>query len=505
MQPDQQQPTNIYNEPTSAGTPPPQPAAMSHGNTISPINDIELPTSPISQEDRERTSQLYPQLDTIDQSPPPVISPLPVQQSQNPPVNPMSAPSQAAFNTIEQAPVTNVAPVSNPPVEQLTTQITAVGSGPDMEPPKKSKKPLLIGVIITAVLFVFGSGGAAYALWYANPDKVLVDAVAGFIKSKTMIANGSLLYKDVANNGSVTVDFKSQSDTPKAAGSLDATVKIDYSEFKMDLKGAGMIAETGDLYFKIDNASELFEKALETEYGAYYTQDPSTASLITKLRAFIKKIDGQWIKVDKADLADYRKDYDKQQACTKKALDTFYADSKQQQQIIDIYTKNKFIIVKDSGKSETINGQDSVQLGIQFKAKEASAFGEAVVKTDVYKAVEKCGDTSTSENGLYPTKQSDDEITETQKSLDKLTTTVWVSRWGHEFTKFQIKGSEDNSSFDIMSTLDNKTQPTLKAPTSSLKVKDLAAELETIYNEAITSPASGAIKTLDKNIKAQTL
>lgn len=496
MQPDQQQPTNIYNEPTSAGTPPPQPAAMSHGNTISPINDIELPTSPISQEARERTSQLYPQLDAINQSPPPVISPLPIQSQQAQSVTPVSGPSQAAFNSIEQVPVTNAAPVSNPPVEQLTTQIAAVGSGPDMET-KKSKKPLLIGVIIAAVLFVFGSGGAAYALWYANPDKVLVDAVVNGIKSKTMIANGSVLYKDDANKGSVTVDFKSQSDTPKAAGSLDATVKIDYSEFKLDLKGAGMIAETGDLYFRIDNASELFEKALETEYGAYYTQDPSAAPLIAKLRAFIKKIDGQWIKVDKADLADYRKDYDKQQACTKKALDTFYADSKQQQQVIDIYTKNKFIIVKDSGKSETINGQDSVQLGIQFRAKEANAFGEAVVKTDVYKAIEKCGDTSTSDSELYPTTQSDDEIAEMQKSLDKLTTTVWVSRWGHEFTKFQIKGSEGESSFDLMSTLDSKTQPTLKAPAASLKAKDLAAELEAIYNEAVTTPAtSGALRAL---------
>ncbi len=348
--------------------------------------------------------------------------------------------------------------------------------------PKKSKKKLAIFIIIVLLVLGIGGGAAAYMV-YSNPEKVVFDAVQNSIKAKTNITDGNFKLVDSENNGNVSVDFTSQSNSPKLAGSLEAKVKIDYKDFKINLAGAGMVSEQGDYYFKVDNASELLDKALESEYGKLYVSEPSLQPLVTKVKAFVKKIDGRWIKVEKSDISEFSKDYDKQQACVEKAVKKFYDDNKQQQQIIDTYGDHRFIIVKTSNKpSQTINGEDSVAYDLKLDVKKGNEFGEAVGKTDVFKALEKCSDaTRTSTN-----KMSDKEVKEAQKEADKVKVTVWVSRWGHNLTRIEVSGNENSTQINFGANVDQNKTPNLKDPSNPLKAKDLTKELEAIYREANT-------------------
>ena len=452
----------------------------SHSKVIAPIHNIEIPDAPISASSRQ------PQQD--------ITEPMPLQTSnqfQSPDddssTTATSEPSQDLGGYVDPLSVPTQSSTPSAPIQpqEQTPQLQQViaSTPPSVEAPvvKRSKKPLVIGVIIAIAVLIFGGGGAAYALWYSNPDKALADAVINGIKSETMIAEGSLLVTDSTNKGKITFDFKSQSDNPKLAGSLEGSLKIEYPEFDASLKGAGMIAETGDLYFKVDNAYELLDKALKTEYGAMYAQEPSMEPTLEKVRAFVKKIDGQWIKVEKTYIGEYQKTYEKQQACTKKVLETFYKDSAQQKQVTDLYLKYKFITVKDTGKSEAINGEDSVIYDLKFNAQKANDFGEAVEKTDTAKAIAKCYQAE-EEGGVEEYKPSEEEIKDTQETLDKMKTTVWIGRFSHNATKIQFKGSEDSSSYDVHTTLDNETQPNLKAPSSSLDVEDLQKDIEDILN-----------------------
>lgn len=460
MNPKENQQNDIYGVQSENGQNPLQ--MNGHSKDISPVNNIEKPTGPISPAVQRLASQ---------DTPNDVVNNLPT--TPNPSVtNPVMYPSE---------------PISNPSFQPDTAPASPqviLASTPPQSAPQKNKKPLFAAIIVAVALLVFGGGSAAvYALWYSNPDKVFFDAVSNLARSQTMITKGKVVYADEQNKGEVTVDFVSESDNPKLAGSLSADLNINYPDAKFHLKGAGMVADTGNIYFKIDNASELFEEALKSQYGAMITQDQSTATLVEKLRAFIKKIDGKWILAERADLGD---SYEKQQTCYKKELDQFYKDSIKQREITDLYAQYKFINIKDGGKSESVNGQDSVMYNLTFDAKQAEKFNEAAEKTSLYKVLDKCGNSTESKYEDNLSEQSSSDIEKTQKQLDKITTKVWVSRWSHDFTKIQVNAKEESNTFDISATLDSKTVPNLAAPQNALKLKDLQKDIESIMQDAMT-------------------
>lgn len=414
-------------------------------------------------------------------APTPPVSPPDATPSPSAPPEPSTSVG-TSFGSAEPEPFSSVPDATTPPATSSEAN-PVVASGepftPDA-PPKKSKKKLIIG-IVAALLLVFAIfGGVAFAAYNNNPYKVLLDSVQNLVKAKTVITAGTLEVEDKTNKGKVSLEFSSQANNVKYAGSLDAKLKIDYSEFKAELAGAGMLAESGDLYFKIDNAEELFDKALATEYGKYYASSPELTPIVTKLRTFVKKIDGQWIKVSKEDLSDVsQEDYDKQQACVKAAFTKFYGDNTQQNEVFDIYKKNEFVVIKDTGKSQTINGNDSVGYNVKFDIDNLNKFSKGLDETTLAKAVTKCTDYDQPSEEM-----TSKEIKEGQEAVDKFNTTLWISRWSHEIQKVDITTNQDDKgTADFSMTLDTKKEPNLKDPESSLDAKKLMEELQAIYAE----------------------
>lgn len=359
------------------------------------------------------------------------------------------------------------------------------------EPPKKSKKKLMIILASVVAGIIVLISGTVFALYVTSPEKILLDAVQNSLKAKTVVTAGSLKAADPNSKESITVEFSSQSDNTNLTGSLDAKVKINLDSLQLDLDAAGIVAESGDYYFKLNNAPELFEKALQTEYGKYYASEPTLVPLLAKLQSFFEKIDGQWIRVDKEDISQYAEGYEKQQECTDKAIETFYKESSQQQQVIDTYAESRFIDIEDTGKTANINGQDSIAYEISLDAEQMQAFGEEFEKTDIAKALDKCTE-DTDGAATEETKTSDSEIKDTQKTLDQLKTTVWISRWGHEFQKIELenKNKKDGTvNFEMM--IDTKKQPDLKSPSKYLEAADLMQELQEIYLEAFGGLSTG--------------
>ncbi|MDO8335438.1 MAG: hypothetical protein Q7T74_01485 [Candidatus Saccharibacteria bacterium] len=395
--------------------------------------------------------------------------------------NPAGDPTFPTSPTVEK---TQFAASTINPNPELNANAQSAAFIPD-EGPQKSKKKLIIGIVIAIVVILGIASATAFAYYYTSPEKVVQDSLQNTIKAKTVVTDGTFNVTDKTSNGSVAVQFSSQSDNEKLAGSLDAKIKIDYEDFKLDLEGAGMIAESGDLYFKIDNASELLEKSLATDYGKYYASNPA---LVSKLKAFVAKIDSRWIKVDKETVSEYSKDYDEQQTCTKKAIKKFYSDDKQQQQVADIYKENRFVIIKDTGKSKTINSQDSVAYDIKFSISKMETFNKKLEKTDLMKALNKCTDSTEPTEGM-----SSDEINDAQKEANKVKTTLWISRWSHELQKVEVGTSDkETGTMDFAINLDTKTQPKLKDPANTLDAKQLVKELEAIYTEALGAQDASA-------------
>lgn len=455
-------------------------------NDITPLNDIQRPEAAINSPSITLNSA-YTSIES-DQTNTPASSDASPATSAQPLVSESEPSTPTQIQSPFEAPIASGP--SNPSAEFQ----------PD-DAPKKKKKVFIIAGIIALLVVLLGGGIGAYALWYTNPDKVMLDAVTNSIKAKTTVTEGNFVVEDTANKGKISVTFSSENDTSKYAGMLQANAKIEYDEFDATIAGAGMVSESGDIYFRVDNAKELLDKALETEYGKIYQTEPSFQSPLTKIKAFVTKIDGKWIKIDKSQIEESVPEYDEQQKCYKKTFDTFYKDNAQQQQVIKAYQENKFITVKDTGKSQSINGADSVGYDLSFDVEKGNAFGKALEKTDLIKALEKCGDG----DSISFESMSQNEIKDAQKQFNNMTITVWISRWGHELQKVENTYKEEDSNVTFDMILDYSKKPNLKDPSGALDAKELASELEVIYTELFSSslstepalPASDADMTQD--------
>lgn len=118
-------------------------------------------------------------------------------------------------------PITPVISQNIYPGPSDTSQPRPISGSLTIEPmkPKKSKKGLMIGLIIVGVLAVLGGGlVSAYTFWYSNPNKVVSDALINTITAKTSIYAGNINVD--SDNTKVRVSINAQ--TSGITGSLDA-------------------------------------------------------------------------------------------------------------------------------------------------------------------------------------------------------------------------------------------------------------------------------------------
>jgi len=406
--------------------------------------------------------------------------------SQEPPVNDIPNPANKPMitNPTEDSVIKSVAELEREPdpvttIEPIPTTPTAENSFQPPIKPKSKKKTILI--LLAIVLFVLVAGGTAFAMWYTYPDNVTADAVKNLVSSKTMINEGNYSYTDKTDK--FDISFKTQSDAPNLAGSLDAKAKIKYQDFSVNVDGAVMMSQSGIVYFKLNNAGELVNKALETDYGKLYIKSPKLQDAIKK---FVAKIDNKWIKLDQNDIDSYSKDYKKERTCSQKTLSSFYNDSSQQNEVVDAYKAHRFIVVKNTGKTQTINGHESVGYALRYDGKKGNEFETALNKTKVSKELKKCSGDKTPDH-----KQTKKEQQTAEKEANKAKTIVWISRWDHQLTKVEVTSDDKGAKSDFSATFKPNEKTQLTDPKSSIKAKDLQKDFENLYTTFLSESGAG--------------
>lgn len=373
-----------------------------------------------------------------------------------------------------------------PPVQNL--------SGPIVSKPKSKKK--LIIILATVILMVFGAGGTAFALWFNHPDTATSDALKNLIASKTMINDGTYSYNDTKSKFGIDLAFKSQSDIPAYAGSVDVDAKINYHSFSVSTKGSAMMSESGAIYFKLQNVNELINQALETEYGKLYISTPELKAAVKK---FVAKIDNQWVKLNQSDLALFAGGSSGLRTCYKKAFAGFYENGSQQSQIVDAYNQNRFIVFRETGDNQTVGGQDSVSYKVGYDVKIANGFDVTLKKTDIAKALEQCrnkGEKQSPYIGEKSAKEKQKQLEREQKEADKTQTTLWISRWSHQLTKVETASSLDASTTKFNATFKPNEPLHLSDPKKFMTLEQLQAELNDVFQQAQPAFAGSSSPTL---------
>ncbi len=397
--------------------------------------------------------------------------------------------------TFPTSPTVERAPLSSSPSAVSTVSVPSNDTPfvPD-ETPKKSKKKLIIGIVIAVIAVLGLSGTTAFAFYYNNPEKVVADALVNVVTARTQISSGSYTYSDSKNKGKVSLTFDSKSDTPNFKGQLDAKLKVDYEKYKFDLGGSGVLSEKGNAYFKFDGLEEITNKYLnEPEIKAYTDRSPELKNDIV---ALVKKIDGQYVKLEKSDIQNFWKKYDhkKASACYTKVFDTLDKNPSQKKEIQDAYGNNKFVLIKDQG-SENIAGTDSVKYGINIDLKKYYHASDAFDQTTFSKSLQKCNDqlSDTATDDYKPTEQEkkeerkyrDESAEEQQKDFDKTKVNIWISRWDHQFTKTtaDYTDTENKTNYSLSINYKQNQLITVKDPKGAISMKEFQADIDKIQSD----------------------
>lgn len=366
--------------------------------------------------------------------------------------------------------------------KEVTTNSTETISETPVEPsaptptptpaaaPKTKRKGLIIGLsaAIAAVVLICGTT-AAYFLWYQNPNKVVHDALVQAISAETINATSTL----EVENEDFTMTLEMSGHT-SAEYNAATSAKLTYSAGGVDItaEGQGVMTSDGDYYMKLHNVQEQLD-ALSEQSGGLYD--------FTMFNSVVKKLDGNWVKIDKKYLGDVSKEYEKSQQCiadtTKKLKsDKNYARSVSNE-LVKLYKENQFIIVSDSLGSRTVNGQDSEGYKLTGDRAKADAFFTAVGETEFGKALKQCDDSIKFED-VISEKAEENVVGTTDVEL-------WVSRFGHTITELKIHGTDDGVTSSFTLTPEFNKKEVVEVPSESVTMSEIQAEFDKVFESYV--------------------
>jgi hypothetical protein len=330
--------------------------------------------------------------------------------------------------------------------------------------PKKSKKRFVVAGIVAGILALLIAGGAAaYTLWYQNPDKVIGDALGNALTSKSATTDTKLTVKNGKGTAASTYDVKLKTVNDLKDARADLSLSSDADSASFDVSGSLVVKNNEKLYFKIDKLKELLEQSgLQMYLG-------NSASVTT----LIEKLDSNWVVVTKDELEENTGTKDEASTCIEKATDKLRTDDAYSNDLKQLYEKYPLIGVKKKLGSQA----GSLGYEIEYKRENAIKFANGVNSTKFFADLKKCDDKIENLDGekMFE-KDANDKDGEAK-------VVVWIDRWSHQFTKFELTGTSDDSNMTMTTTTQFNKPVTVEEPKDPITIDELKADIETIQQE----------------------
>lgn len=370
---------------------------------------------------------------------------------------------------VAQPPVSTEPVVTSPsPVTPVVPAAAATTTTGGLSVAKRSKKPLVLSLVIGGLVLLLGGTAAAYQLWYQNPDKVVTDSLVKALTAETITYTGTL--DTSAESGKLKVELDGRANDVAFANHAKATLTIGAVNVVVD--GDVQFTEKGDLYFKLQNAKDLADTYVQLMGG---TTTP-------ELTALVAKIDDKWIKATAEDLNMGNPDeLANKNQCFTAVGEKFKTDRALRGEVTTLYEKQRFITVKES------LGEKDGNLGykLDFDRAKAKEFATGLKTTKLYSELQKCDkDFEIDENGL--TGGSDN-------SRVTADVEIWANKWSHELKQVRVSGqTKDGQSKGtfVLNPIFNKPV-TIEAPANAMPVSELQQEIMAVAGSLMGAAYQG--------------
>lgn len=413
------------------------------------------------------------------------------------PVAPVYAPATttvtpAITQTSTAEPISSV-------LNPLPLTATSLRSQPDSVVPSKSKKSLIIGLIIGGALALLTGGSAlAYNLWYQNTDKVVIDGLLSVFTAKSGVVTGTVTSGSKDYGLTIKIDSKGST----AGGNLVTVVTIDFKTGiltgkKISVSAEGLAVKEGDIYFKLSQLQEAVDAALDAymstitetyaSYGMVMTAQQITEAKAEAKKAYdplVKKLDGQWVKISTDDIKKVDEEAGELQKCITDTYNKLQQNPALKQELRTAYLDNKFIKIKESLGNQ--DGDGSLGYLLDFDSDAAKKFSDAAKKTEFGKLLAKCGD---DDSDIFSSLPGSDGTKVTDGRF-----AIWVDRFSHHLTRVKAEGKLGTVDEAMSSKLDLKfdlnAPVTFNIPKDVITLDELQQEIEQITGGATGEPES---------------
>ncbi len=385
----------------------------------------------------------------------------------SPEEKPLEQPQERAVQPQQAPPVAVQEPEGALPAQP------SMSGGPTQQPPvlpvRKSRKGLIIGLIVAAVLVIgLAAAGVVYAFVYNSPDNAVMDAFTKALSAKSGSVAGTATMK--SDGTTVKFDVTSASNASQQTAA-DVTLTVTGQDQK-DYKLTGHFAGTKDtVYVKLDDVRSVLSNALGSDYAAVFDQ---------YYGSLLDKIDGKWIVLKNSDLAGASSGAvtSTETQCIQSEVTKLQSDATVRNEVMNVYQKNPLFTIASKGSDSDGNHYSLTPVSKD----RANAFVKAFVETKFFKALDGC----TSQDLKSSLESSDSSSTSstdaTTGSID-----VWVDGWSHNLNKISVnlKSSTTELSGEFKPKFNNN--PSVTIPKGDTTFDDLKTEIQSIEDQFVSS------------------
>jgi hypothetical protein len=416
-----------------------------------------------------------------------------LNEEEAPKAEPVAAPAPAPEAPKEEAPAAPAAPVTATPaaatpiIEAEKPVAPVAPAAPAPEKKKVSKKGVIIGCAVGAVVLAGGGLGAAYAIAH-SPENVALSAISNFLNTKDHAISGTIEYTPTEGaKGSelsriaITIgndtDKDHQTDTSMT---ISATYKD--KDFSITLKS--VVIKDYTIYVSIENLKETVKQVWNEIKGTEYeTVTELYEDLITTIAG---EIDGTWWKISVPDLIDSVEEATASQkqkakeyyACLTDVADKAAADTT----IGDLYKDNAFITLKKYEGGKNFSGKGTAY-NVSFSAGKLTSF------------INKSADRAESYGLIDCLKNVDPDMTYEKQNVEQedvekmlkdvpenLYVTIDSGFFSSELTGVYVDIAEESYTGKVDINFSRSTK-SIAAPSDSKPVTELYKNIEKAYTE----------------------
>lgn len=401
---------------------------------------------------------------------------------------------------------------SNTPVETVDKDATVVtGQAGDqpvtvvMNPPKKHKVGIIVGIV---VLLLFLIGGGALIAWYFcvynSPEVIAYDAMRQFISAEHVVTSGTmrLASSEADEDGNITVaELKLNSSSMRLPNSTAINLNIserdrnneivDNHEISFGLSFT-MLAD-GTIYFKTDNLAETIDNAFSAEDTNLGDLDNASQFAY----AIVELLDNQTWQISLSDILDGL-DLDSSISSPVEGFyDCILSAAGDNDDLVNLYDAHRFVEITKTDQAAFTSGATRYQVALDYE--QMTDFTNALPETTGGEQAIACYNNLAEELDLNHLSASD--LPEVKaKDLEKLFPSDYqfyleISNFGHQLKRIEAEGTTEDIKLNGFLDFDYSAVE-VTAPSDYRPVTDLFEEVfgligEYFYGLDDTEPEQG--------------